>query len=87
MRLGNIKKLITASEERREKRAKRSFSWRPSEDGTKGLIPHPSGVGESERSEHKMGAGLCPAVNTLYLTIDLTRSARASSSSFVKDGL
>ena len=57
---------ITASEERREKRAKRSFSWRPSEDGTKGLIPRPSGAGESERSEHKMGSGLCPAVNTLY---------------------
>ena len=31
---------ITASEERREKRAKRSFSWRQSEDGTKGLPPH-----------------------------------------------
>ena len=57
---------ITAIEERREKRAKRSFLWRPSEDGTKDLIPHSSVVGESERSEHKMDAGLCHAVNTLY---------------------
>ncbi|MCR4331066.1 MAG: hypothetical protein NUV49_04300, partial [Patescibacteria group bacterium] len=35
----NSNEIIPTSEERREKRAKQSFSWRPSEVGTKGLIP------------------------------------------------
>ena len=50
------KLLIPTSEERRDPPWARS--WRPSEVGTKGLIPRPFRAGKSERSEHKTGAGL-----------------------------
>ena len=55
-------KFITASEEHDES----ALSSCPSEDVSKGLMPRPFRAGMRERSEHKIGAGLCPAVNTLY---------------------